>query len=279
MNGISDDLVGKVVVVTGAAAGIGRGVVGYAAAKHAHVVIADVDGAAADVAAQSIVASGGSAEAHEVDVCSYSAMEELAKKVFEAHGHVDLLVNNAGIESHGLLWEHTPATFQRLMDINVVGVFNGIHAFVPRLVAGTKEAHVVVVSSTGGLGARGLMAPYMASKHALLGLAESLDMEFREFAPHLKAAAFIPLTVRSQIFLSADASDCDGPGARQREAMQRRNVRDGLEPEEAAAILFAGLASDDLWIHTNAESSLRRVQERADAITTGVRVELPTAPK
>ncbi len=264
-----------VLVVTGAASGIGLGIAQLAAERKMTVVLVDVNEAKLEAAVTELQQSGHKAHGRVVDVRDYAAVDELAGWVDRELGGTDILVNNAGIESHGLIWETDPAAWERLFAINVNGVFHGLRAFIPRMIARGLPAHVSTVASTAGLGSRGVMAPYIASKHALMGLVESLDLEFRQYQPLLTASIFIPNAVRSAIFEDAEVSEISEIGESQRQAMIRRNVRDGLPALEAASMLFDGIERGDLWIHTHPEASLKRVRERADALLSGRRVDPP----
>jgi len=124
---------GGVAVVTGAGAGIGAGL-----ARHAHrlgmsVVLADVDADAIAALRDELTAGGGTAVDVVCDVRDPDAVAELAERTYRDLGPARLLVNNAGVEQFGYLWDTPVANWNRVMDINVSGVFHGVRAFLPRM--------------------------------------------------------------------------------------------------------------------------------------------------
>src|SRR5690606_27500614 len=131
-----------------------------------------IDGDRAAKVADEIVAAGGKAEPYAVDVADPDAVETMASEVFDRHGSVELLVNNAGVESAGLLWEIDRERWQRLMQINVDGVFYCLQSFVPRMIAAGTPSCIANLSSVGGLNAVAVQSPYIVSKHAVLAMTE-----------------------------------------------------------------------------------------------------------
>ena len=132
-------------------------------------------------------------------------MEELADRIYREIGPVRLLVNNAGIEQFGYLWDTPVANWQRIVDINISGVFYGVRAFLPKMMASDEQAWVWNLSSVGGVVAIPLQAPYIVSKHAVLALTESLylDVQSAGHGHHIHVQAVLPGPVVSNIFESA----------------------------------------------------------------------------
>ncbi|WP_219420163.1 SDR family NAD(P)-dependent oxidoreductase [Pseudonocardia nigra] len=215
---------GGVAVITGAGAGIGEGLALHAALRLGMTVaVADVDGSAAERVAARITADGGRALAHAVDVRDPAAMERLAERVAAGAGPVRLLVNNAGVEQFGYLWDTPVANWHRLVDINVNGVFHGLRAFLPRMIANPGRSVVLNMSSVGGVAAVPLQAAYVMSKHAVLALTESLHLELAAVGANVGAHAVLPGVVASDIFASARGVDGGDTGAAER-------ARDGRAP-------------------------------------------------
>src|SRR5687768_12495231 len=121
------DPAGKVAVVTGAGSGIGRSIALLLARRGARVHAADIDGSTT----------------HTVDVSDAAAVERLAADVFAAEGRVDLLFNNAGIGHAGDVVETPLEDWRRIVEVNLMGVVHGVHAFVPRMLAQDGRAHIV----------------------------------------------------------------------------------------------------------------------------------------
>src|SRR5690348_17141139 len=126
---------GGVAVITGAGAGIGAGLARHAARLGMTVVLADVDTKAVAALRDELVAAGGRAVDAVCDVRDPGALEALAERTYCDIGPVRLLVNNAGVEQFGYLWDTPVENWNRLVDINIGGVFHGVRAFLPRMLA------------------------------------------------------------------------------------------------------------------------------------------------
>lgn len=168
------DLTDRTAVVTGGGSGIGRSLCLLLGARGARVHVVDRDSGRAQAVARLV--DGGRAVAHGVDVTDAAAVQALADEVFAA-GDVDLLFNNAGIGHAGAVVDTTLSDWQALVDVNLMGVVHGLHAFLPRLVAQRSPSHVVNTASMAGLFPSPGLVPYSTTKAAVVGLSESLDRE------------------------------------------------------------------------------------------------------
>lgn len=164
---------GKVALVTGAGSGIGRAIATLLDDYGATVLCADINMESAQAVAEQLQHG----HAHGVDVTDAAAVEQLADAVYAEHARVDLLFNNAGIGHAALVTDCTLDDWQRVMDVNVMGVVNVLHVFLPRLQQQGGAAHIINTASAAGLIALPRMAPYCASKHAVVGLSQSLAAE------------------------------------------------------------------------------------------------------
>ncbi len=163
-------------VVTGGASGIGLALARRLAGRGIAVVIADRDDAAARSAVLDLRADGANAHGIVCDVTDSDDVSALAERATSLVGDVDVLVNNAGVGPGGVTWEMSPAVWRWTLDVNLWGVVNGIHAFVPGMVD-RDRGWVINVSSVAGLRAGAGMGAYAASKHAVVGLSQSLHLD------------------------------------------------------------------------------------------------------
>lgn len=159
-------------VVTGAGSGIGRAIALRLSQEGAVVHCVDRDLANARAVANEC----GTGVAHEVDVTDVAAVQALADRIF-ATGPVDILINNAGIAHSGKILDSEVDDWRRLLDVNVMGVVHGLHAFLPRMLGQKTPAHIVNTASGAGLFASPGIGPYCASKHAVVGLSQVLAAE------------------------------------------------------------------------------------------------------
>ena len=164
----------RVAVVTGAASGIGRAIAERCVAEGMRVVLADIEAGALDEAARAISGSMPFC----LDVSDATAVEAMAEAVYKELGGVHLLFNNAGIAPDGkMAWAQTLDTWKWVIDVNLYGVIHGLRSFVPRMLAAGEEGHIVNTASVAGLHAGPMISPYYATKHAVVGLSESLYLE------------------------------------------------------------------------------------------------------
>jgi NAD(P)-dependent dehydrogenase (short-subunit alcohol dehydrogenase family) len=169
---------GKTALVTGGASGIGRALGAELFAIGAHVVLADIDGPAAERAAKQIgdAGPGGWVVGAELDVRDREAVQALVENLAELHGGLDLVFNHAGISPGGPTREMPAATWDETIDVNLRGVVNGVTAAYP-IMAAQGRGHIVNTASLAGLAPAVLAVAYSASKHAIVGLSTALRPE------------------------------------------------------------------------------------------------------
>lgn len=171
---MSNVFAGKHVLVTGAASGIGKATAKAFVDAGAHVVLVDVDAAALDQAA---IAIGGSVSVKACDVGDAGQVAAIAKRAHAARGPLDILVNNAGVAFLGCFMEHDAAAWERTLRVNLMGVVNGIHAFLPAMLTAGGRRHIVNVASGVAMTPLPNMTAYAASKGAVKALGEALGHE------------------------------------------------------------------------------------------------------
>lgn len=261
---------GGIAVITGAGAGIGAGLARHASQLGMTVVLADVDVNSTAALREELCAAGGSAVDVICDVRDPDAVQQLADRTYRDLGPVRLLVNNAGVEQFGYLWDTPVANWRRVIDINVSGVFHGVRAFLPKMMASTEQAWVWNLSSVGGVLAAPLQGPYIMSKHAVLALTECLylDVQSAGHDHHIHVQAVLPGAMVSNIFESAGGVDSDATDAaiaeQQRRAMLEVKAR-AMDPLAAAATIFEQAAERGFYLLTQ-QSVGAAMAERANVL-------------
>jgi NAD(P)-dependent dehydrogenase (short-subunit alcohol dehydrogenase family) len=193
----------RTAIVTGGGSGIGEALCRALAGRGDTVVVADIDGANAERVAGEI---GGTAA--KVDVRDAAAVQALVDDTMAAHGRLDLIFNNAGIGVGGDALELTVAHWDRIIDINLRGVVHGVQAAYP-VMARQGFGHIVNTASIAGLVAPAYMAPYVAVKHAVVGLSMSLRGEAK--AHGVKVTAVCPGWTDTAILDSTGPDDLPKP--------------------------------------------------------------------
>ncbi len=239
---------GGLAVITGAGSGIGEGIAKYAASLGMRVVVADIDTDAATRVADQIAATGAQAWPMTVDVRSAEHVDALAESCAEL-GQVTLLVNNAGIEQFGYLWDTPLENWQRIVDVNISGVFHGIRSFVPRMIAGDVAGHIWNLSSVGAMTSIARQAPYLMSKHAVLGLTEALKLDLDHIGASIRVAVVLPGAVASRIFESAGTVGTgDVIAAEVARSEMLDLVPNAMDPVDAARFIFAQAATGEFYL-------------------------------
>lgn len=236
---------GRVAVITGAASGIGQGLAEHAARLRMRLVLADRDELRLRALAQRLRAGGVEVLEQPTDVARGEALDALRDATLERFGGVDLLFNNAGVMQTGASWELDAAQWRRMLDINLMGVINGLRSFMPLLLEQGRPAHVVNTASLAGLVCSPFMAAYTVTKQAVVALSEVLHYEMAALQAPISVSVLCPGPVASRIMTSDQAS---GTAAGELGALLAASIEQGMSTDELARRVFQALAAGRFWI-------------------------------
>lgn len=245
----------RVAVVTGAASGIGLAMAQRFAAEGMKLVVADIENGTLQVAAAGLRERGVPVLAHVLDVSKPDQVEGLAKATYEEYGAAHVICNNAGVEVIGAAWEHTLADWEWVIGVNLWGVIHGVRAFVPRMIAGGEEGHIVNTASMAGLTTAPFMSVYDVTKHGVVALSESLYKDFLATEQKLRVSVVCPGLINTNIMRSArnrPADLADG-GSFSAKALQFRqglsaSLAGGYDPSVVAEQVFEGVRDEKFYV-------------------------------
>lgn len=238
----------KVSVITGAASGIGQALAKAAHKRGHHIVALDVD-------AGGLSQLEGIADCLTLDVRDADAFESIAETVFQRYGRLNYLFNNAGVLVDGKSWERSDRDWRWQLEVNVLGVVNGLRAFIPRLLQQSEPSAVINTASIGGLlGGSAFMAPYQASKHAIVALTESLHQEMLQEQANVRVACLCPGDVATGIFNSqrllseSERYQLNSETERATHEAIASMVAQGMSPEALAESALSDLDAGKFWL-------------------------------
>lgn len=280
----------RVAVVTGAGSGIGRGLAEKFAAEGMQVVLADVQEDALAEVERELRGRDTRVLAVRVDVSQSAQLELLTERAYAEFGAVHILCNNAGVSGGGgPIWTATEADWRWVLGVNLWGVIHGIRAFVPRMLAGGQEGHIVNTASVLGLMSGPGGGPYGASKHAVVRISEGLHYDLAAAGARLRAHVLCPGMIATNIILSGrnrpeDLQDesADAGALAQRQALSQavhdRFNQFGMPPAQVADIVFDALREDRFYILTHPAFKDRVRTRLADILEERTPTPPPVAP-
>jgi NAD(P)-dependent dehydrogenase (short-subunit alcohol dehydrogenase family) len=259
----------RVAVITGAASGFGRELAKACAANGMRLVLADIKEAGL-LETAALLPPNVDCMTSVCDVSDAAAVGRLADEAYERFGNVDVLFNNAGIFTAGSIWESTPAEWQRVMSINVVGVANGIINFVPRMLESGRAAHVVNTASLAGLVSTPAFSVYTASKHAVVALTECLYHELAGAKSLIGVSLLCPAWVSTGLADPEALSSIGAPANddHSNEAVELARAAMGasrVTAADVAAMALAAVKENRFYVVTH-KKSLTSVQLRMEDI-------------
>jgi NAD(P)-dependent dehydrogenase (short-subunit alcohol dehydrogenase family) len=233
-----------------------------------HVVVSDIDAARVEGTLASLP-GGTSTLGVTADVSDPASVDRMAEEAYRTFGATHLLCNNAGVSPLGKLWQFTSADWDWLLGVNVRGVANGIRSFVPRMVESGEDGHVLNTGSGGSFQGQSLLGAYNATKHAILGLTDSLRLELA--SSRIGVSLLCPGGVNTNIFDSLNrrsSTDPEADLAANVAALVAANdeaTNTLVEPEVVAALALWGVREDLPYI-VCAPGQKARVEQRFAAI-------------
>lgn len=234
---------GKVIAITGAAGGIGRATAERFASEGASVVLVDLPDTALEESVAAVQRAGGEALVVTADVTRAADHDRYVAEATARFGGLDYFFNNAGIEGFiGPMLDYPEEMFDRVIAVNLKGVFLGMRAVVPAMQARGGGA-IVNVSSVAGLGGSPTLFAYNASKHAVIGMTKSAALAFA--GDGIRVNAVCPAPIDTRMMQSLDrAADPDHPETARESRESAMPMGRYGEPSEVAA-LVAFLCSED----------------------------------
>ncbi|MGH9210287.1 MAG: SDR family NAD(P)-dependent oxidoreductase [Acidimicrobiales bacterium] len=272
-----DRLEGKVAVVTGAASGIGRALAQRFATEQMRVVLADVAEEDLQTTAKELADEHGDDRIAAVptDVRDPEATDALANATVDRFGAVHIVCNNAGVAVGGLAWDIPADRWRWIVEVNLLGVVNGIRSFVPRLIE-QGEGHVVNTASVAGFVTAPAMSPYLATKHGVVAVSEALYFDLQVTGNSgVGVSVLCPEWVRTRIHESDRVRPTDvtpmGTGPEVDEGgpatLLQGLIDTGLDPADVAGHVVDAIGHQRFWIFTH-ETSLPSIRRRWDAVET-----------
>lgn len=242
---------GKVAIITGAAAGIGRASAKLFAQEGAGVVAVDLDRRGTEALADEIASDGGKAIAIAADVSQQAAALEIVRRTSEQFGRVDILFNNAGIVLPGKIHETTETEWERAMAINVKGVYLLCHKVVPLFL---EQGGGVILNTASATALRSVpdRAAYSASKGAVIALTRSMALDYVK--NNIRVNCLCPGTIDTPSLARRLAAFADPAEARKQFIARQPMGRLGTAEEVAQAALY--LVSDESGFVTGTAFSI-----------------------
>jgi all-trans-retinol dehydrogenase (NAD+) len=221
--------IGKKVLITGGASGIGKLMGQMVLQKGAELIFWDINQVSIDATAYEF-SKMGKVTGYKVDVSDSEQVISASARVKLAHGVIDLLINNAGIVVGKFFQDHSMAEIYRTMEINAIAPMNVALQFLPDMIA-QKSGHICNIASSAGLLSNPKMSVYCASKWAVTGWSDSVRIEMQQLKTNVGITTVMPYYINTGMF--------DGV---------RSSVIPILDPTKAARKIIRGIERDKIFI-------------------------------
>jgi len=263
---------GRVAVVTGAAAGMGLGMVRAFAGAGMRVVAADVRAEPLDDAVAALRADGHEVIGVPTDVSQLSSVEALAAATIDAFGAVHVLCNNAGVGMFAPISRTSIDDWEWVLGIDLWGPIYGIKVFLP-LLEEQDEGHINSTSSVAGLVAGGAAGPYNVAKHGVVALMATLERELRAAKSPVRTSVLCPGAVNTEISRNSMENRRARRGPTSARSTEGEKLGDkmaqalagGMEPDDVGHLVLDAVLNDQFWIFTEPRL-LRHLQQQVDVM-------------
>jgi len=256
------NLGGKVAVITGGASGLGRAFAQRFAAQGMKLALADIEEPVLEATVAELRASGTEVIGVPCDVSDQASVQNFHQQVMETYGAAHVLCLNAGVAGGGTIAELTAAQWDWVLGVNLYGIIYGLEAFLPGLLT-QDDGHVVLTASVAGHTSHAGMAPYNASKHATVTIAETLFAELRQEDSAVGVSCLCPGFVATNIFVSdrnqpEELTDALAEPPSQEDGIRRAAIMEymqanALRPETVADLVHEAVLGKKFWIFTDEE--------------------------
>jgi NAD(P)-dependent dehydrogenase (short-subunit alcohol dehydrogenase family) len=256
------DLTGKTAFVTGGASGIGLALGQAFAEAGMKVMLADIEADALAAAVESLRGFEPNVRSVACDVTDPESVARAAQASFEAFGHVHVVCNNAGVAAGSGIDDISLESWRWVLEVNLMGVLHGVHAFLPHIRAHGEGGHIVNTASMAGMQSGLGFSPYSASKFAVVNMSEGLAMQLKPLG--IGVTVVCPGFVQTRISESwRNRQERYGPSrppdpaspAGMLVARIAELSRSGLDPADVARRVLAAIRADELYVFTHPEMS------------------------
>ncbi|UUZ66164.1 SDR family oxidoreductase (plasmid) [Polaromonas sp. P1-6] len=265
-------------VITGGASGIGKEFAKTAAKCEMKLVLADIQQNALDAAVADFKAQGVDVIGLRTDVSKSQDIQALADAAINTFGKVNLLFNNAGVTSGGLVWEQTEQDWDWVLSVNLHGVIHGVRIFTPLMLAEAKKdeeyrAHIVNTASMAGLLTAPSQGIYNVSKHAVVALSEALYHDLELVTDKVHCSVLCPSYVQTNIGQSdrnrpqnlVNRNPLTTSQSVTRDSVLNSLAAGDVTAEQVSQVTFDGIQNEKLYIYPSPQA-LTRVQMRMEDI-------------
>ncbi|GAC66521.1 SDR family oxidoreductase [Gordonia soli] len=240
---------GRVVLITGAASGIGKATALAAARNGARLVLTDLHADPLEAAVGEIAAAGGDVLYHRAgDVSDYEWVAAFAREVDAEVGVMDVVMNIAGVSAWGTVENLEHRHWRQMVDVNLMGPIHIIESFVPQMVRRGTGGHLVNVSSAAGLLALPWHAAYSASKFGIRGVSEVLRFDLRQHK--IGVSLVCPGAVKTPLVGTVEIAGVDRDNPRIKAAVGHFE-KAAIAPEKAASAILTGVRKNRFLVYTS----------------------------